>query len=359
MKRKHIIFIYPVFSTFVQKDYESLVKEADVLKYHFKPEKQLHKFIFEFIKLKWFLIKNIRKTDVLFSWFADYHSFLPALFGKMFHKKTFIVVGGTDAVSIPEIEYGIFYQKGFRSLLVSWSYRWADLILPVHKSLIESTNTYVDRKGIKIGVKHFVKNLNTEFVELPTGYDSRKWYAKNEGAKESMVVTVAGIHNMRTYKGKGIDLFIDVARKMPSVSFVVIGVSPEMHQFINKDKPDNVEVKEYVENHLLIDEIAKAKVYCQFSLTEGLPNALCEAMLCECVPVGSNVNGIPDGIGDAGFILNERNVEKAEALVQQALDSDDDLGKKAREQIINHYSHSKREQSLFQLVLNKKNDKEL
>jgi glycosyltransferase involved in cell wall biosynthesis len=352
MKSKQIIFVYPVFSTFVKKDYDSLSKKAKVLAYHYKPEKQFFKFILELLKLKMFLLKNIRKTDILICWFADYHSFFPTLFSKVFNKKSFIIVGGNDAVSIPEIEYGIFYKKGLRYIMASWSYRMADAILPVHKSLIESTNYYVDKRGVKIGVKHFVKNLDTKFIDIPTGYDSFKWFFKAGSIKEQLVITVAGIHNMKTYKGKGIDLFIEVAKKIPTAQFVIIGVSSDMRGFIKKDIPNNVSIQEYVENNLLVDYISKAKVYCQFSLTEGLPNALCEAMLCECIPVGSSVNGIPDGIGDAGFVLMERNVESATELVKKALASNEELGRQARQHIIDHFSHEKRERTfddLFEL----------
>lgn len=352
MKRKQIIFIYSGFSTFVEKDYNSLQKFANVLNYHYKPKKQIFGFIFELLKLKLFLLINIWKTDIIYCWFADYHSFLPALFGKLLNKKTVIIVGGNDAVSIPEIEYGIFYKKGLRSWAATWSYKCAHLILPVHKSLIEGVNTYVNKEGLKIGVKHFVKNIKTEFIELPTGYDSSKWFFRNEEPKKKTVITVGGIINMKTYKGKGIDLFIEVAKRMPEINFIIIGVSPEMEAFINIDKPSNVIIQEYVENNLLVNHISKAKVYCHFSLTEGLPNSLCEAMLCECVPVGSSVNGIPDGIGEAGFILKERNVDLAVDLVQKALDSDEQLGKQARQHIIDHFSHEKREQFLETLVKN-------
>jgi len=52
----------------------------------------------------------------------------------------------------------------------------------------------------------------------------------------------------------------------------------------------------------LIKYYQKAKVY-QLSEYEGLPNALCEAMLCECVPAGTRYCGIPTAIGDTGMCL--------------------------------------------------------
>ncbi len=350
MKKKQIILIYPNFSTFVEKDFISLKKKAHVLKYEFRPEKQMLKFFYEIIRLKIFLLRNIRKTDIIYCWFAGYHSLLPMIFGKIFKKKAVIIVGGNDAVSIPEIKYGIFYKKGIRALFVKLSYKFSNLILPVNKSLIKGMNYYADKAGIKTGVLYFVKNLKTKLIELPTGYDSTKWYFKGNIRKEQSVVTVAGINNIRTYKLKGIDMFIKVAKMMKETTFIIIGISLKIQELIKKDIPDNLKMYEYIENRKLIDYIAKSKVYCQFSLSEGLPNALCEAMLCECIPVGSDVNGIPDGIGDYGFILKERDVDQAVDLVKKALTSDDVLGKQARQHIIDNFSHEKREQYLYQLL---------
>jgi glycosyltransferase involved in cell wall biosynthesis len=68
---------------------------------------------------------------------------------------------------------------------------------------------------------------------------------------------------------------------------------------------------------------------------EGFPSAPCEAMLCECIPITSNVGALPLIVGDAGFILDRKDPEKLKELFKQALASNvDDLGKKARRRII-------------------------
>ena len=350
MKKKQIIFIYPNFSAFVEKDYISLNKKAKVIKYAYHPEKSFINFFYELIKQKLFLIKNIRKTDIIYCWFVDYHTVLPVLFGKIFNKTTVLIVGGNDAVSVPELRYGIFLKKGFRFLCAEISYKFSNLILPVHKSLIKGINYYADKNGLKTGVLNYVKGVRGIISELPTGYNKNKWTVKSNIKKELSVLTVASVNNLRTYKLKGFDLFIDVAKKMKDTKFIIIGISSEIQELIKKEIPENLIIHEYIENHLLPDYMAKSKVYCQFSLSEGFPNVLCEAMLCECIPVGSDVNGIPDGIGDCGFVLKERNTDKAVELVQKALAADNELGKKARRHIIDNYSHEKRENSLYKLL---------
>ena len=352
MEKKQIIFIYTGFSTFVKKDYDFFQKQSTVKGYFFKPVKGLFAFILQGIDMELFLLRHIWETDILYCWFAGYHSFLPALFAKLFNKKMVIIVGGNDAVSIPEIKYGVFYKKDLRALAAKWSYKWADLILPVHKSLIEGVNTYADKKGIKTGVKSFVKNIKSTFVELPTGYNSTEWFCYDGEQKQKNALTIANIESKKTYIGKGIDLFLEVAREIPDATFTIIGVHDNMFDYISSKKTENVLLLEYMKNKDdLINHFRRAKTYCQFSLTEGLPNAVCEAMLCECIPVGSNVNGIPDGIGGNGFILTERNVGKAVELVKQAFNANSNLGKKARKHIIKNYPNEKREEALHTLIL--------
>ena len=41
----------------------------------------------------------------IFIWFADYHSFLPSLIGRLLGKKVYIVIGGYDAAKIKELNF--------------------------------------------------------------------------------------------------------------------------------------------------------------------------------------------------------------------------------------------------------------
>ena len=75
-------------------------------------------------------------------------------------------------------------------------------------------------------------------------------------------------------------------------------------------------------------------------------------MLCECIPIGSDVNFIPGIIGDAGFILKHRDEGLLEELIRQALQCENkaELGENARQRIIDNFGIEKREQQLFSLI---------
>src|SRR5205085_2238711 len=107
------------------------------------------------------------------------------------------------------------------------------------------------------------------------------------------------------------DLIMGMASKFPDCTFTIIGFknSPE-----NLVVPANVKLLGYVENTKLPLLFSEYTYYLQLSVSEGFPNALCEAMLCECVPIGSAVGAIPDIIADTGFILQKKDVAQLQTL---------------------------------------------
>ncbi|WP_159522063.1 glycosyltransferase family 4 protein [Sunxiuqinia indica] len=344
---KRVLLIYSNYSSFVKSDYEILSEKYQVDRYKFRPRKGLFPFLFQFLKQFVHLLINGWKYDVFFIWFADYHSFLPTLFAHLSRKKSIIIVGGFDAVSIPEIEFGVFYKNNLRTKFVRLSYKLTKFILPVDETLVKSTNYYVNPQGQKIGVLNFVENVEAAILVVPTGYDSDFWKRLNNDNRRN-VITVGGCSDWKTFRRKGHDFFLDVARSMPEYKFTLCGIAEPMRREIIGLVPFNVKVLGFITQKEMIQQFSNHKVFTQFSLSEGLPNTLCEAMLCGCVPVGSNVNGIPDAIGETGFILENQDVSKAVQLIEEALYCDDFIA--PRERIIKLYDIKKRKSEIGGLI---------
>ena len=352
--RKKILFIYPNYSSFVKTDFEILSSEHDVIKYQFKPVKGLFKTGGELIKQFFYLLFNIWKFDSVFIWFADYHSFLPVLFTRILNKKSFVVIGGFDAVSLPELKYGLFQTNKVRQITGSLAIKYSSYLLPVDKSLIKNTNYYASSssKGIPVGVKNFVKNIRGIIKIIPTGYNSNVWKEYPKIKRKNSIVTVGYIPNWLRWNLKGCDLIYELANSLKDIDFYIYGISKE---FLTELKtkitiPSNLFLFHKISANNLPEIYSKHKIYAQFSLSEGLPNVLCESILCGCIPVGSNVNGIPTAILDQGLILSHKNLDSAIEIINTAMNFPKEKTVKNYQYVLEVFTIENRKNAILDLI---------
>jgi glycosyltransferase involved in cell wall biosynthesis len=283
---KKILFVYTNYSTFVKTDFEILSEMHSVKPYQFKPVKGLLKTAWQMLLQLLFLLLNIWKFDAVFIWFADYHSFLPVLFAKLTGKKSFVFIGGYDVVKMPKLNYGVFTSK-FRGFCAIYSMKNSSLNLAVSKN--------VRRK-----VRWIAKKSNTQLIYNCVNISENK---NIQPEKENLVITVGLIDSERTYFIKGIDTFIEVARLLPEFNFMVIGMSENLPAHITNNRPDNMEFVGRVNHDELQNYYKKAKIYCQFSRSESFGVAIVEAINFGCIPIVTNVGGMPELVGKTGRIV--------------------------------------------------------
>lgn len=347
--KKKVLLIYSDYHTFVKADYEILSGKCEVDRYQFQSFKRLFPFVYQYLKQIIFLLINGWEYDIFYIWFADYHSILPVIFAKLTNKRSFIVAGGFDATSIPQFGYGLFHKKNLRSFLGRKSFENCTKILPVDESLIENINSYAFEKPFETGIMKFCQVPKSHFVTIPTGYDAEFWKPKQGVERTESVVSVAGVSNFYRWKLKGGDLLVEIARLLPQYNFYFYGISEEFKdKLIQLGIPKNFHIEGFVSNESLPEIYSRHKVYAQFSLSEGLPNVLCEAMLCGCIPVGSNVNGIPNAIGESSLILRNRDIYEAKSIVLNALKLNALYS--LRDRIAELYPNSKRMRLLDELL---------
>ena len=324
--------VYPVFSSFVKADYEILTEKFSVEKYQYKHKKNILSHLIEQIKLFFFLLFNFGKFDFVYVWFADYHSLLPIIFSKLSGKKSLLVLGGYDVTFIPQFNYGSFNNpiRGFFAKN-SMKYAW--------KSLAVSDNILQE-------VKQRVPQLNGEI--LYTGYSPEKFrFGEDERKRE--VVSVVGGNTFKRMMIKGVDLIVETAKLLPEIKFILIDLNEEIFEK-NFGTIENIEIIRAMPQSELIKYFQNASVYAQFSIREGLPNSVCEAMLCGAIPVGTNAGGIPIAIGECGFIISKRNADAAAKAILDALNSSDELRKCARQRVVENFSFEKRKERLLKLI---------
>lgn len=277
------------------------------------------------------------------------HAALPIIIGKCTFKKSIIVAGGTDCVSFPSINYGNFSGK-LNSFLTRLCFKNCSLIIPVHESLIYYDYSYDDSDYSHQGIKFFIPNLKTPIKTIYNGYDSTYW--KNTGNKTSKTfITVLGHVNSRfTISLKGIDLFIELSRIYPDCNFSIVGGAT----ISIVDKPTNLELLPTIWGHKLVELFSSKQFYVQLSMSEGFPNALCEAMLCECVPIVSAVGAMPQIVNECGYLLKKKDLNLLTSLVDKALASPEltNLGKASRQKIHNSYSIAIRKEKFLHAIIN-------
>jgi len=253
---------------------------------------------------------------------------------KIFKKKSIVIVGGVDAANVPEINYGRFTQDFFKRRMTIFALKHATKVLVVDPSLKEDII-----KNAK------VNGNNIEYI--PTGYDSEYW--KPKGKKEDIVLTVGGIVNS-VVKRKGFKTFVKAAGHIPDLKFVIVGKHIDSSaDELKKISQKNVEFTGFVSDEELLKWYQRSKVYCQLSRYEGLPNALCEAMLCKCVPIGTKNCGIPTAIGNTGFYVPYNDEKETADAISKAL-KNQNFGKKARDRIKTNFPLTSREKKLLKII---------
>lgn len=360
MDKGKLLFIkrYDINSKFVLNDIDILSEKYKITLKEVRVFNNVY-IIIAFLKEFLYLLFNVWRYKIVYIWFADYHSFLPVLFCKITGIKSIICAGGYESTYIPEINTGVFIRSTFsqkiRLFCVKFSLNNCDIILTVDETLIHNINTYIysdihGKKPLEDGIKFFIPDLKAKIAAVHLGYDPQI-FRKNERVKNEYSVLTAGlIVNDNEYRRKGIDLLIEASKQMQDVKFVVVGLSNEYIELLSGLNLKNVELIGKVSYERLIEEYSKAKVFAQISMFEGMPSTICEAMLCECVPVGSNVNGIPKIIDKFGYVIEKRNLNEIVEKLYKALNANEETALKAREHIINNFSINRRKTSLLKIL---------
>ena len=318
------MFVYPYLSSFIKADLKILKRHFDVKAIQWTRTRDIKNML----RIMWCIFR----TDLSFTWFAGGHAARVVFFSKLFRKKSIVVVGGYEVANVPEINYGLMTSpKSARR--VKYVLENADKVLTVDDSLkMEAIN------NARVGGENI--------ITVPTGYDTEKWKVKGE--KEDLTISVSVGDTWNRARLKGLDVFVESAKFLPEINFMVIGIQGEALEKLQYIAPPNVDFVNPLPQDELISYYQRAKVYCQLSMREGLPNALCEAMLCECVPVGTNRYGIPTAIGDTGFYVHHGDPKATAGAIKEALRSE--KGKEARERIKKMFPIARREKEIVDII---------
>ena len=317
----HILVVSAFRTPFIDDDVATLRR-------HFPTEHLVGSGPGQFVRIA----SAVRSSSLVISWFASVYGAWATLLARSRRTPAVMIVGGVDLAKEPDLAYGLWLSR-WRGAVVGKALRSATRVLAVDESLVAEARMRAGYDG---------KNIEC----LPTGYDAEAWTP--HGRKTRTVLTVAVAHDVNRARVKGIDTLVETARQLDAIWFEVVGVDPAIAAEFHP--PVNMRFTPKVDRSALLSWYRRCKVYCQPSRREGLPNALCEAMLCGCVPVVTDVGGQAHATGTAGFVVPARNSEALADALARAMRAPMTLGKRARRRIATEFPRSKREASLVRLV---------
>jgi glycosyltransferase involved in cell wall biosynthesis len=280
------------------------------------------------------VLRGVLKADVVFGWFASWHTFLPITLAWLLRKPTVMVIGGFDTANMPDIAYG-HQRGGLRKHASRWIFRRATrLITNSAYSLSEiERNTPIPPQRVTV-VHHGVPD--------PFGGDP--------GPKDREALTVGAIDHT-TLVQKGQLPFVQAARELPDVKFTFAGKwLDDAVEELRATAPPNVELTGWLSDEDLHAAYRRAAVYVQASRHEGFGLAVAEAMLAGCVPVVMNVTAMPEVVGDAGVLIESQDPAAVAAGVQSALDMGPGAAARARERILTAFPMEKRRAGILRVV---------
>ena len=333
-------------SSFVEVDLSILSEKYDLVinTYNWRKKSLVPLYM---VHQLWVLIKySISAKSIIIS-SGGYWSILPVVFGKVFSIPVYIILNGSDCASLPFLNYGNLRNFLLRNVC-RLSFEFAGTLLPVSESLVRTKNTYYSKEHpVYQGYKHFFPHIKTPYKVVFNGLDNGFW--KNGDAVEKEKNSFISVFSSSQYILKGGDLIVEIARRFPDCKFYMAGLS---------QPPDNTLVSSntFFLGHLkpweLRDLYNKCQFHFQLSIFEGFGCSLCEAMLCECIPIGSDVNIIPQIIEETGYILMQRDLDLLEGLINEALHCENkkERGENARKRVIENFSIDRREKQLLSII---------
>lgn len=351
MKQK-IIYIYPENAEFIRKDIRFLEKHYKVVTPAFDWSRKSRTPL-NFMKQFAFLCRHLRGSLAIFIMFGGYWSLLPALAGRITRTPVYIIPGGTDCVSFPSLGYGSL-RKPLMRAFIRWSFALCTELLPVDRSLVLSDYSYHPAADYpKQGFTYFFPGLKTPYRVIYNGFDPEFFKSDPNAKKNNSFIAVAPVSNMMRVKVKGVDVVIRLAERYSHCSFTVVGVSAEVTARLGPI-PSNLVLLPRMPQESFMGLLAESQFVLQLSISEGFPNALCEAMLCHCIPIGSSVGPIPHIIGDTGYLMKSPDPVYLSGRFDEILASDAaarfEMGIKARERVATLFHISKREKAFLEVL---------
>jgi glycosyltransferase involved in cell wall biosynthesis len=280
------------------------------------------------------LWRAVQQSDLVFAWFASWHSFIPLAIARIIQRPSVLVTGGYDTANLPEIGYGS-QRSGLRRMVARQSMQWATRLITNSQFACDEAIRSAGADARRIRVVYHGLRDDTDALPPP---------------KEALVLT-AGNVDRDNLRRKGLEPFTRAAAHLPEVPFVLVGAWRDATiDRLRALATPNVQFTGWVESDALNLYYDRAQVYVQASRHEAFGMALAEAMLHECVPVAARIGALPEVMGETGiYAAGLEPLQLAEA-VRTGLAAGPQAGRRARARILEHFPIDRRRDGLYAVV---------
>jgi glycosyltransferase involved in cell wall biosynthesis len=322
---RSILFVHNGAAQFVRLDLEELRKRYRVTECY--------------LRSRWVnpvtIWRQVRTHDLIFGWFASWHTFLPLVFARLSGKPSVLVVGGYDVANMPQIGYG--HQRGG---LKKWVSRWT---MRLATRLITFSNYSGDEAERNASISK--EQVSTVYIGVPDPFVSLP-----QGQRGRIALTVGNVDRSNLLR-KGHEAFVRTAALMPDVNFVLAGAWQDSAvDHLRAIATPNVTLTGWLSDEALGDYYRRASVYVQPSLHEGFGLSVAEAMLAGCVPVVSRVGSLPEVTGNSGIFVDTPAPAAIAKAIAEALTYPEEARAPIRQRILDEFPLERRGLLLEQLI---------
>ena len=267
------------------------------------------------------------------------------------------IVSWTKETGTKQFPFNVIRNPGINKLLRE--HRWADVVLEnnpclrlswpnifIHKPLVVAVNTWVSRvsgtKGIRDKLKHLwfrrTKNIIAvsdairkkewpQAVVIENPYNNRLFKTLPDIKKEIKFVFLG-----RLVSDKGADQAIRAISALvnekilnrDSIQLTIIGDGPEkkhLSVLIKKMGLESaVQLTGVLKEQALVDCLnGHQYILVPSAWQEPYGNVVLEGMACGCIPVASNGGGLPEAVGEAGFLFERNNLDDMVNILKEIL----------------------------------------
>ena len=192
-----VLFVYSRPSSFVSIDRDALAESFEVREW------QQGGAAVNLLRLA----REVRRSDIVFGWFASWHTFWPLTLAWLLRRPSVLVTGGYDTARMPEIGYGLQYRR---------------LLGPISRWVMRRATRLVTNSHYAAGELRAIPGVDSSKVTVVHHGIPDPFGALPGKPAERLALTV-GIVDERNLDRKGLRPFVAAAALLPACGSSLVG----------------------------------------------------------------------------------------------------------------------------------------